>query len=59
MSGYIDKTNNEILLDIKQMEFDYQALKQKMLTDWDRLIQMEKDYAKANKEIIGRLKGVI
>lgn len=57
MSKYDDKTNNEILIDIKQMEIDYENLKQKMVSDWDRLMDIEKDFAEANKVIMDRLKG--
>lgn len=58
MSKYNDKTNNEILLDIKQMEVDYEVLKQRMLRDWDTMIQMEKDCLEANNIITKRLKGI-
>lgn len=57
MSEFEGKTNNEILLDIKQMQLDHEALKQKMLTDYDRLIEIEERFKKANKIITERLKG--
>lgn len=57
MSKYKDMSNNEILLNIKQMEYDYDNLKQKMLTDWDKLMDIEKDFEEANKIITERLKG--
>lgn len=56
MSKYDDKTNNDILVDMKQMEMDYENLKQKMLNDWDRLMEMEKNFNEANKVITTRLK---
>ncbi len=56
MSEYTDKTNNEILSDIKQMEFDYKSLKSKILKDYDELIAMEKSFAIAHKVINERLK---
>jgi hypothetical protein len=52
-----DKTNNEILLEIKQMQFDYEGLKQKMLNDFDILVAIENKYNEAQKVIIERLKG--
>lgn len=52
-----DKTNNEILLEIKQMQFDYEGLKQKMLNDFDILVAIENKYNEAQKIIIERLKG--
>jgi hypothetical protein len=52
-----DKSNNEILLEIKQMQFDYEGLKQKMLNDFDILVEIENKYNEAQKVIIERLKG--
>lgn len=57
MDKYKDMSNNEILLNIKQMEYDYENLKQKMLADWDKLMEIEKDFEEANKIITERLKG--
>jgi hypothetical protein len=51
------KSNNEILFDIKQMEADHEALKLKMLQDFDKLVEIEKRFDKANKIILKRLKG--
>jgi hypothetical protein len=49
-------SNNEILLKIKQYEADYEALKLKMLKDYDKMVEMEEKYAKANDIILKRLK---
>lgn len=54
---YKDKSNNDILLDIKRMEYDYEALKQKMLRDFDTLMEMEKEFKLAHLEIDSRLNG--
>lgn len=51
------KSNNEILFEIKQMEADHEALKLKMLKDYDKLVEIEKRFDKANKIILKRLKG--
>jgi hypothetical protein len=51
------KSNNEILFEIKQMEADHEALKLKMLKDYDKLVEIEKRFDKANKIIVKRLKG--
>ncbi len=59
MSKYEDKTNNEILLEIKQMEIDYKVLKQKILNDFDKLMQMEKDCVEAINVANKRVKGNI
>ncbi len=57
MNNYENKPNNEILINIKQMQIDYEHLKQKILNDYDRLLEMEKEFAKANKVIMNRLNG--
>ena len=52
-----NKTNNEILFEIKQMEADYEAIKLKMLKDYDKMVEIEKRFEEANKIILKRLKG--
>jgi hypothetical protein len=52
-----DKSNNEILLMIKQYEADHEALKLKMVRDYDKLLEIEKNFDIANKIIVKRLKG--
>ena len=51
------KSSNEILFEIKQMEADHEALKLKMIKDFDKLVEIEKRFDKANKIILKRLKG--
>ena len=51
-----EKSNNEILFEIKQMEADYEALKLKMIQDYDKLLEIEKRFENANKIILKRLK---
>ncbi len=51
------KSNNEILFEIKQMEADHEALKLKMLKDYDKMVELEKRFDVANKIILKRLKG--
>lgn len=52
-----DKSNNEILFEVKQMEADHEAIKLKMLQDYDKLVEIEKRFDAANKIIVKRLKG--
>jgi hypothetical protein len=52
-----DKSNNEILFMIKQYEADHEALKMKMVRDYDKLLEIEKNFDIANKIIVKRLKG--
>ena len=51
------KTNNEILFEIKQMEADHEAIKLKMIKDYDKLVEIEKRFDQANKLLVKRLKG--
>jgi len=57
MDDLENKSNNEILFEIKQMEADYEALKLKMLKDYDKMEEIEKKFERANKIILKRLKG--
>ena len=52
-----EKSNNEILFEIKQMEADHESLKLKMLKDYDKLVEIEKRFEKANLILLKRLKG--
>ena len=52
-----DKSNNEILFEIKQMEADHEAIKLRMLNDLEKLEKLERRFDQANKLIVKRLKG--
>ncbi len=54
---YESLSNNEILFKIKQMEADHEALKLKILKDYDALENLEKEFNKAQLLITKRLKG--
>lgn len=56
MSKYEDMSNNEILMSIKKMEIDHFNLKEKMLKDFDRLVNIEREAEIAAKVISERLK---
>lgn len=56
MDEYKDKTNDEILLEIKQMELDYISAKQKLVDAFDYVVAIEKRFKEANKIITERLK---
>jgi hypothetical protein len=51
------KSNNEILFEVKQMEADYEAIKIKMLKEYDKMLEIEKKFDQANKILVKRLKG--
>lgn len=52
-----DKSNNEILLEIKQLQLDHEALKLKIAKEFDRLVEIENKFYDANKIIKERLSG--
>lgn len=56
MSKYEDMTNDQILIEIKKMEVDYENLKHKIIKDLDRLDAMELDCKVAVDVITKRLK---
>jgi regulator of sirC expression with transglutaminase-like and TPR domain len=57
MSKFEDKSNNQLLLELKSMQAKHEAIKQRMLKDYDELMAVEKEYAEANRIIARRLKG--
>jgi len=59
MEDLENKLTNEILFEIKQMEADYEAIKLKMLQDYDKMLEIEKRFLKANNILNKRLKGEI
>ena len=56
-SSFEEKSNNEILLEIKQMQLDHEALKLKIVRDYDKLIELENKFNLAQKIIKERLTG--
>lgn len=52
-----DMSNNEILFLVKQYEADHEAIKLKMLKDYDKMLDIEKKFDEANKLLVKRLKG--
>jgi hypothetical protein len=57
MEDLENKSNNEILFEIKQMEADHEAIKLKMLKDYEKMVEIEKKFDQANKLLVKRLKG--
>lgn len=55
-NNFEDKSINEIRTELKQLELDYEALKLKLVRDYDKLVEMEKLYEKGNDVISKRLK---
>jgi hypothetical protein len=56
MEDLENKSNNEILFEIKKMEAEHEAVKLKMLKDLEKLEEIEKKFEKANLILLKRLK---
>jgi hypothetical protein len=52
-----DKSNNEILLEIKQLQLDHESLKMKIAREFDKLVEIEEHFNDAQKIIKQRLTG--
>jgi hypothetical protein len=50
-------SNNEILFEIKKMEVEHEAIKLKMLKDYDKMLEIEKKFERANQILKKRLSG--
>lgn len=49
--SYIDKSTNEILIEIKKMEFDHENLKVKLVSLLNEIEEVEKKYSIATNEL--------
>ena len=56
-TNWEDKTNNEILLEIKQLQLDHEALKLKIIREFDKLVEIENKFNDAQNVIKERLVG--
>jgi len=66
MINFDDKSNNDILLEMKQMELDYEAIKNKVLeyqskatNHYNNMLKLEDKFKKYSDELIKRNKGTI
>lgn len=50
-------TNNELLFRVKQLEAEHEALKIKMLNDYDKMEALEAKFDKIQRLLVRRLKG--
>jgi hypothetical protein len=57
MDDLENKTSNELLFEIKQLEADHESIKLKMLKDFDQMVEIEQKFDKVNKILLKRLKG--
>lgn len=54
-----NKSTNDLLFQVKQLEADHESLKLKMLNDYDKLLEIEETFKKVTSIINKRLKGEI
>ncbi len=52
-----DKSNNEILLEIKQIQLEHEALKLKIINDYDKLVELENKFYDAQNIVKQRIIG--
>jgi hypothetical protein len=52
-----DKSNDEIVIALKQLQMDYDAQKLKTVKEFDKLIEIEKLFVDATNVISERIKG--
>jgi hypothetical protein len=57
MENFNEKTNNELLLEIKQMELDHEATKTMILKHYDILEAIEKRFDEVHTILNKRLNG--
>lgn len=56
-SNWEEKSNDEIIIALKQMQMDYDAQKLKTVKEFDKLIEIEKNFTEAAQIMNERLKG--
>ena len=59
MSDFENKSNNQIILELQQIKLEHEALKIKIIRDYEILEALEKKFDEANKIISKRLRGNI
>jgi hypothetical protein len=57
MKDLENKSNNELMFEIKQLQADFESLKLKILKDYDKLEEIEKTYLKINNILLKRMNG--
>ncbi len=56
-TNWEEKSNNEILVTLKQLQLDYEAQKMKTVREFDKLTELERIFKEASDVMNGRLKG--
>ena len=54
-----NKSSNQIITEVKEMEAEHEVIKLQMLALYDKLEALEKKHAEANTILIKRIKGEI
>lgn len=59
MEDLKDKSNNELLMEVKQLQADHEAKKLMLIKGYDELLEIEKRFNNINQLLQKRLKGEI
>lgn len=57
MEEFKDKSNNDLLMEVKNLQSSHEALKAKMLKDYDEMIAIETRFNRIQELLNKRLKG--
>lgn len=55
MKNWDERTTNQILLDLKQLEAEHESIKMKMMKLLDEMESVERDFLEGNKALNKRL----
>ena len=56
MENWDEKTNNEIVIRLKEMEMEHINIKDKIIMLYDSLENLEKNFSQGNEILLNRLK---
>lgn len=57
MEDYKNMSNNQIMTAIQSLKAEHEAIKNRMLKDYDELEKVEREFNEANKILVKRIKG--
>lgn len=57
MSKFEEMSSGQIMTEIQSLKAEHEALKMKMLKDFDKLEDIEKNFKEANEVLVERIKG--
>jgi len=54
MEDLTNKTNTELVMEAKRLVLEHEALKNKLLQEYDKLVELEKQFKKINNILVSR-----